>query len=57
MGCGHRAEMTFDELRLPDENDLRRHPTCSEIRLLDIWKPGREGNAYTSAGTGHARLW
>jgi hypothetical protein len=33
MGCGHRAEMTFDELRLPDETIFVHSP-----RLLNfVW--------------------
>src|SRR3954463_12098027 len=53
MGCGHRAQMRFDELRLPD--DLHSHSSAAQFPLLEMRKPGREGNADLSAGTRTAR--
>jgi hypothetical protein len=51
MGCGHRAQMRFDELRLPDETIFIHIPRllnflCSkfgsrDVKVMPIFPPAR----------------
>jgi hypothetical protein len=53
--CGHRAEMTFDEIKLPDSTMFVHIPRLLKFRVHELRKPRREGDADLSAGSRPAR--